>query len=126
MSERRARHRTSSTTTADGAAGIWGPYLLDETPEDQQQYAHHTYAQSVLSFNCNDLFSSRWAKETHDFIEELWNHPDGGAKGISLVSSTRLNLKDAPPIWHDIVYGFRKMSDKEVGRFGRDQGQHRS
>ena len=28
---------TTPDTTADGAAGIWGPYLLDETPNDLQQ-----------------------------------------------------------------------------------------
>ena len=73
-------------------------------------------------------FPSRWAKETHDFIAAKWNSPDGtgGKMGLSLVSSTRLNLEEYPPIWHDIVYGFRHMSQDELRDYGRLNGkEHR-
>eukprot|EP00095_Tigriopus_kingsejongensis_P004224 maker-scaffold74_size411160-snap-gene-3.15 protein:Tk04224 transcript:maker-scaffold74_size411160-snap-gene-3.15-mRNA-1 annotation:"d-aspartate oxidase-like" len=96
--------KTTPHTTGDGAAGIWGPYLLDETPLEAQH---------------------RWAKETHDLIEKYWNSSEGGLMGISLVSSTRLNLEEFPPIWHDIVYGFRKMDPKETQDIGRIQGKHK-
>ncbi|TRY62045.1 hypothetical protein TCAL_11069, partial [Tigriopus californicus] len=89
--------KTTPNTTADGAAGIWGPYLLDETPVPDQR---------------------RWAKETHDLIEKYWTSAEGGLMGISLVSSTRLNMEQIPPMWHDIVYGFRKMDQSEFKQRG--------
>ncbi|XP_059088634.1 D-aspartate oxidase-like [Tigriopus californicus] len=95
--------KTTPNTTADGAAGIWGPYLLDETPVPDQR---------------------RWAKETHDLIEKYWTSAEGGLMGISLVSSTRLNMEQIPPMWHDIVYGFRKMDQSEVKAIGRVNGEH--
>ncbi len=56
--------RTTPHTTADGAAGIWGPYLLTGTPLGDQE---------------------RWARETHDMIERMWNTPGGGKDlGIAL------------------------------------------
>lgn len=96
--------KTTPNTTADGAAGIWGPYLLDETPIADQY---------------------RWAKETHDLIEKYWTSAEGGLMGISMVSSTRLNMDEIPPIWHDIVYGFRKMHPSEVKSIGRLNGEHK-
>ena len=70
-------------TTADGAAGIWGIYLLKDTPIDQQR---------------------QWAKETHDLIESLWKTEAGGRMGITLVSSTRLNHDpNLVSIWNDWI-----------------------
>ena len=100
--------KLSPDTTADGAAGIWSPYLIGDTPEEAQR---------------------RWAKETHDFIAELWRSEKGGEMGISVVSAVRLNGSGEnerfPPFWSEIVYGFREMSPDEVSEIGRLTGKHR-
>lgn len=91
-------------TTADGAAGIWGIYLLKGTPIDQQR---------------------RWAKATHDLIESYWMSENGGKMGISLISCTRLNHDpNLADIWKEIVYGFRPLEDHELKSYGRLTGQH--
>merc|ERR1719322_830340 len=59
----------SPDTTADGAAGIFGLYLMGATPTEDQV---------------------RWAQITHDWMERLWKTPNGGKLGLALVSSTRL------------------------------------
>ena len=46
--------------------------------------------------------------------------------GISLVSCTRLNHQPVPPIWKDVVFGLRELSEKEVQSFGRLSGRHES
>ena len=58
-------------------------------------------------------------------ISDLWNTPDGGMMGISMVSSTRLNLEEFPPIWNDIVHGFRVLGKEELAKIGRLKGSHR-
>lgn len=92
-------------TTADGAAGIFGLYLMGTTPVEDQV---------------------RWAQVTHDWLENLWKTPQGGKLGISLVSSTRLNHAPLPPPWKDVVFGYREMGKKEVDSFGRLHGSHAS
>ena len=67
----------------------------------------------------------KWAQETHDLIDKLWNSVDGGKMGISLVSASRLNNEEENPSWKDIVYGFRKMNRKEIEGIGRLNGRHR-
>ena len=45
--------------------------------------------------------------------------------GISLVSAVRLNYDEKlTPIWKDIVYGFRKLSENELAKYGRLNGTH--
>jgi len=95
----------SPHTTADGAAGILGLYLMGDTPLEKQV---------------------RWAKVTHDMIENLWKTPLGGKLGISLISCTRLNHSPVPPPWKDVVYGIREITSKEVQNFGRLDGTHKS
>jgi len=95
----------SPDTTADGAAGIFGLYLMGSTPLPDQV---------------------RWAQITHDWMERLWKSPLCGKYGISLVSSTRLNHSPVPPPWEDVVYGLRTMDKKELERIGRLQGSHAS
>ena len=71
------------------------------------------------------MFFRRWAKETHDFIQSLWQTENGGLMGITLVNVTRLNYNpDLIHIWNDIVYGFRKLTDKELSKYGRLHGKH--
>lgn len=46
--------------------------------------------------------------------------------GVSLVSCTRLNHQQIPPIWKDVVFGLRNMSEEEVKDIDRLTGKHRS
>ena len=96
--------KVTPETTADGAAGIWGIYLIKDTPKEQQK---------------------QWAQETHDFIEDLWLSENGGLMGISLVSSTRFNHDPIlAEVWKDIVYGFRELTAQELASYGRLTGTH--
>eukprot|EP00088_Acartia_fossae_P054887 TRINITY_DN6342_c0_g1_i6.p1 TRINITY_DN6342_c0_g1~~TRINITY_DN6342_c0_g1_i6.p1 ORF type:complete len:337 (-),score=69.09 TRINITY_DN6342_c0_g1_i6:75-1085(-) len=92
-------------TTADGAAGIFGLYLLGSTQPDRQVV---------------------WAKKTHDLIESWWKTPMCGEMGIALVSCSRMNHSPVPPIWKDVVFGVREMSQEEVAEKGRLTGEHTS
>nr|CAG4644013.1 EOG090X07IC [Lepidurus arcticus] len=86
-------------TTGDGAAGLWGPYLLGSTPE-------------------KDIY--RWSKATHDYFAKIWQSPHAGEMGVSLVPCQRIDTMKTPlPIWQDVVYGFREMSQKELERMDR-------
>ena len=46
--------------------------------------------------------------------------------GVSLVSSVRFNHQQIPPVWRDVVFGFREMSAEEVGSYGRLSGRHQT
>ena len=46
--------------------------------------------------------------------------------GISLVSSVRFNHQQLPPVWRDVVFGYREMSPSEVAQYGRLSGHHRT
>jgi len=92
-------------TTADGAAGIFGLYLLGGTDPDRQV---------------------KWAQKTHDLFESWWKTPQGGKMGISLVSCQRLNHQPVPPIWKDVVFGLRKMTKGELSSINRYSGSHES
>jgi len=95
----------SPDTTADGAAGIFGLYLLGSTNPERQV---------------------RWAKKTHDLIESWWKSEQCGEMGVGLISCFRMNHQPVPPIWKDVVFGVREMSESEVGDVGRLTGKHKS
>jgi len=97
--------KMTPNTTADGAAGIFGLYLLgNQDPDDQV----------------------RWAQKTHDLFEKWWKSPSGGKMGVSLISCARLNHSQIPPIWKDIVFGLREMSKEELSAINRLTGKHES
>jgi len=85
----------SPDTTGDGAAGIWGPYLLGSTPE-------------------NDIY--KWSKATHKLLENFWKSGEGGKMGISMIPCWRVSSSDdyPEPKWKDIVYGFRHLTVEEL------------
>ncbi|XP_021942982.1 D-aspartate oxidase [Folsomia candida] len=87
-------------TTSDGAAGIWGPYLLGTTP-------------------ANDVY--RWSKETHNFLRDTWKSPEGGLMGVSMLPCFRVSSDDdfAVPDWSDVVYGFRSLTQQELQKLGK-------
>jgi len=95
----------SPNTTADGAAGIFGLYLLGKTPIDKQV---------------------KWAQKTHDWMEKMWKSPLCGKLGLALISCSRMNHQNLPPAWKDVVFGYREMSDQEVETMGRLTGDHKS
>ncbi|KAM7348607.1 D-amino acid oxidase 2 [Cochliomyia hominivorax] len=85
-------------TTGDGSAGLWGPYLLGDTPTSKVH---------------------KWSKGMHDFLEELWLSEDAGEAGICLIPVVRLTTADTPvdDFWKDIVYGCAPMSDKDIAEY---------
>jgi len=97
--------KLSPNTTADGAAGIFGLYLMGRTPV------------------CDQI---RWAQTTHDWLERIWKTPDSSLLGVSLVSSVRFNHQPLPPVWRDVVFGYREMSPEEVQSYGRLSGHHKT
>ena len=46
--------------------------------------------------------------------------------GVSLVSSVRFNHRPIPPVWKDVVFGYRTMSPEEVAAYGRLSGHHKT
>ncbi|ODN03045.1 D-aspartate oxidase [Orchesella cincta] len=90
--------KLSPHTTGDGAAGVWSPYLLGDTPE-------------------KDVY--RWAKATHDFLREQWRTEDAGLRGISMLPVMRVasEVEAEDPLWKDIVFGFRRMRQDELTVF---------
>ena len=56
----------------------------------------------------------------------MWKSEESSELGISLVSSVRFNHQQLPPVWRDVVFGYREMSPGEVAQYGRLTGQHRT
>uniref|UniRef100_A0A182QDV7 FAD dependent oxidoreductase domain-containing protein n=1 Tax=Anopheles farauti TaxID=69004 RepID=A0A182QDV7_9DIPT len=79
----------SPHTTSDVAAGLWGPYALGGTSEE----------------DCRP-----WATETHDYLLHLWRNGYADQCGICLLPVVEFYEEDTPiPWWHDIVFGFQKI-----------------
>jgi len=90
----------SPDTTSDGAAGLWWPYLMEETPEE-------------------DI--SRYAEDTWKYLERLWKSPMGGRLGLSLIPCLRpIDTVQPLPSFGHFVYGFGELDASQVQRrFGR-------
>ncbi|XP_032667080.1 uncharacterized protein LOC116842259 [Odontomachus brunneus] len=92
----------SPDTTGDGSAGLWGPFLLCDTP------AEHIY---------------RWAGRTHRWFEQLWKFGLSSETGVSLVPVTRVTSGyecDTDPVWEKLVYGTQKLSDEQLRRLNEE------
>ncbi|XP_011872484.1 PREDICTED: D-aspartate oxidase [Vollenhovia emeryi] len=92
----------SPDTTGDGSAGLWGPFLLSDTPAE-------------------DI--SRWAGSTHKWLEQLWKAGLSSETGVSLLPVTRVNSDyedGAEPFWAKLVYGFQKISDQQLQRLNEE------
>lgn len=95
----------SPDTTGDGSAGLWGPYLLGDTPPE-----------NIL----------RWSGETHRWLEDFWKAGFAPEAGICLLPVYRMSSEfaDAPPVWTQIVYGAQKLSKDHLEELNREHGSN--
>ncbi|XP_012537273.2 D-aspartate oxidase [Monomorium pharaonis] len=93
----------SPDTTGDGSAGLWTPYLLNDTPIE-------------------DII--RWAASTHKWFEQLWKAGLSLEMGVSLVPVTRVTSDCendiTEPKWAKLVYGFQKISNERLQRLNEE------
>ncbi|KZS08008.1 D-aspartate oxidase [Daphnia magna] len=91
----------SPGTTSDGAAGLWMPFLLGDTPE-------------------SDVYA--YSKDTWDFLKELWNSPSGGKLGVSLVPCLQTSdTVSSIPSYSDFIYGFQVLKREELALYKKPQ-----
>nr|XP_022907853.1 D-aspartate oxidase-like [Onthophagus taurus] len=91
----------SPNTTGDVSAGLWTPYLLQDTPEDK-----------II----------KWAKETQDLFWLLWKNGYASDAGISLQPMIYLWCDTTSlPKWSKIAIGCNEIKGKELERFQNDQ-----
>ncbi|XP_066590478.1 D-aspartate oxidase [Prorops nasuta] len=88
----------SPNTTGDGSAGLWTPYLISGTPE-----------QNIY----------RWSKKTHDWFEQFWKSGLALESGIQLIPFCRVS--DDPDKFRNkdftkIVYGARELTIPELNK----------
>ncbi|XP_055914764.1 D-aspartate oxidase isoform X2 [Eupeodes corollae] len=85
-------------TTGDGSAGLWGPYLMGDTPAGKV---------------------NEWSLGMHKFLKQIWISGDSGEAGVCLIPCVRLatggNQLDVS--WRDIVYGCRAMKQTELDAY---------
>ncbi|XP_054000093.1 D-aspartate oxidase [Hylaeus anthracinus] len=92
----------SPDTTGDGSAGLWGPYLLGDTPSDK-----------ILA----------WAGATHRWLENFWKSGQASETGVSLVPVCRVTSDPKGYIdssWTKLVYGAHKLTAKELEKLNEE------
>lgn len=94
----------SPGTTSDGAAGLWWPYLVAGTPQ-------------------SDIYE--YGKGTWKYLEKLWNSPEGGKLGVSLIPCVQVSdsLMEKP-IVSDFVYGFQTLGQEELISYKQPHWKH--
>lgn len=83
-------------TTGDGSAGLWGPFLLGDTPE-------------------KDIV--KWSGITHRWFENLWKSGLASETGLCLLPVSRVTSeinKKLEPLWIKIVYGAHRFTSNEL------------
>ncbi|CAG0908710.1 unnamed protein product, partial [Cyprideis torosa] len=84
----------SPDLTSDGAAGLFTPGFMDETPPEKLRI---------------------WSQVSHDYLLSIWKKGESERTGVSLVLVHELFRHPVPlPAWKDAVFGFREMSEEEV------------
>lgn len=93
----------SPSTTSDGSAGLWTPFLV---PEDQIEMV------------------TRWSMETYTYLLEKFRSEDAYRYGVQLISGFNFcqEVKTDPP-WCKDVIGFRRLGEEELKLYpGKDFG----
>ncbi|XP_012277457.1 D-aspartate oxidase [Orussus abietinus] len=83
-------------TTGDGSAGLWGPYILKDTSEE-------------------DIL--RWSGRTHEWLQTFWTSKFASEAGVCLIPVTRLtsSVKKYPePKWASNVYGIQELTSEQL------------
>ncbi|XP_066942336.1 D-aspartate oxidase [Macrobrachium rosenbergii] len=85
-------------TTGDGAAGMWGPYLIEGTPDDK-----------VL----------QWSQDTWNLFNEWYKSGDSLSWGVSLVPGTVVSQHKLPEeIWSHIPMSYKTLTQEEYSKYG--------
>ncbi|XP_043279126.1 D-aspartate oxidase isoform X2 [Venturia canescens] len=82
-------------TTGDGSAGLWGPFIIGDTP--------------VTEF-------TRYGGATHRWLEHFWKRGLAQEIGLSLIPVIRVRRGEgfAMPEWKSEVYGAAELSQEEL------------
>ncbi|EEZ98651.1 D-aspartate oxidase [Tribolium castaneum] len=96
--------KLSPHTTGDVSAGLWSPYLLQNTPVQQL---------------------TKWSKATQDYILKLWKNGDAKTTGISLQLIMALsNKKDyKAPEWLKISLGHSEFTQDRLKYYSQRYGE---
>ncbi|EFJ40484.1 hypothetical protein VOLCADRAFT_69505 [Volvox carteri f. nagariensis] len=86
-------------TTTSGAAGLWGPYKLSDTPEH---------------------LINRWGASTYDHLLQLAHSGLADVAGVSMVSVNSLfPSPQEPPFWRHIPLSFSLMDKRTLAGLSR-------
>ena len=112
----------SPATTSDGAAGLFAPYLLGDTPVEEVKQVAPFQMSFIELIHCNIRMSivREYSTATWKYLESLWTSPSGEKLGISLLPCVRgsnqvLDVSDV----QDVVYGCHVFSEGELAAFNR-------
>ncbi|KAF7379574.1 hypothetical protein HZH66_014945 [Vespula vulgaris] len=88
-------------TTGDGSAGLWGPFLLGDTPKE-------------------DIF--KWAGKTHRLFEKFWRTGLAKETGLCLVPITRVTSENDTneTAWFKLVYGIHSLTTDELKKLNEE------
>ncbi|KAF6258279.1 hypothetical protein COO60DRAFT_1139840 [Scenedesmus sp. NREL 46B-D3] len=88
-----------SDLTSHGAAGVWQPYKLSETPE---------------------VLTHRWGADTFTHLMGLVHSPEAAQAGVQPMHCHCLFLAEEPePFWAATVQGFQRMRGQELDLFSQ-------
>lgn len=92
--------RFSPNTTGDVSAGLWTPYILQDTPMD-----------NII----------KWSKETYDYALKLWQDGEAEKAGISLQVMTELLDKpeEQIPEWVSLTLGHCILDANQIAAINR-------
>lgn len=84
-------------TTSDGAAGLWEPYQLEDTP-----------ASSI----------NAWGGETLTYFQHLFQSTQAPAVGVQRLTAYSLYTEPADdPMWHELAPDYRHLMPEELAHF---------
>lgn len=93
----------SPSTTSDGSAGLWTPFIV---PDKQKEIIN------------------RWALQTYRYLWDMFHSEDAYQYGVQLISGFNFcqEMKNDPP-WSKCVVGFRRLGKEELKDYpGREFG----
>lgn len=90
----------SPNTTGDVAAGLWLPYLIQDTPKE-------------------DI--SKWAQSTKNYIMQLWKNGEANKAGISLQLITKISSAEnyETPAWVNAALGYAELTKQQIDYYSR-------
>lgn len=83
----------SPNTTGDISAGLWTPYLLEDTPLNKIK---------------------DWSKATQNLLLSYWKNGMAAEIGLSLQTVVYLYSMKENPNWLDITFGYKFLTEKQI------------